>query len=81
MEQPVESDQYFSYTDGGVLVAFQTTNLDNSVELKVKSSVPTEIPGHTSGIGLLINGKDLATRWLKAMSHAIALCGGKKSTF
>jgi hypothetical protein len=65
-EQPAGSDQDANYTDGGVFVDFQTTNLAKSVEVNVKSSVPTE---------------DVATRLETAMSRAIALCGGKKSTF
>jgi hypothetical protein len=80
-EQPAGSDQYANYSDSGVLVGFQTTNLAKSVEVTEKSSAPTGQPVYWSAISLRVSSKDAATRLMKAMSHAIALCGGKKSTF
>jgi hypothetical protein len=36
---------------------------------------------NTSGVSLYFNGTDYAPRFAKALRHAVALCGGKASTF
>ena len=86
-EQPARSDQQGSFTDAGVVVWFQTTNLAETVE--VESTTTSENHGlanpvkherkNQTGVDLRVNSKDAAARLMKGMSHAIELCGGKKS--
>ena len=86
-EQPARSDQQGSLTDAGVVVWFQTTNLAETVE--VESTTTSENDGlanpvkherkNQTGVDLRVNSKDAAARLMKGMSHAIELCGGKKS--
>jgi hypothetical protein len=79
------SAQSGSWSARAMAVGFQTSNLAQLVEFKYTTSIQltnylSPEDGYKTGMSLAVNGEDAASRLMKAMSHAIALCGGKKST-
>jgi len=83
------SDQAGTFGPAGFAIGYNTTNLAQLIEVDrtIRSSHPGSQPEfkqsneQSSGISLRVSNKDIATRLMKAMSHAVELCGGKKSLF
>jgi hypothetical protein len=87
-DSPAFSDQNSTTGYQGAVVSFQTTNLSQSIEV---SSTTTNVSNgqllltsqaniNETSVTLRVTNKDAADRLLKAISHAVLLCGGKKST-
>lgn len=72
-------------SESGVRIDVETTNLAKTIaktaeqELGGKQDQPHTF--HVSSFRLFLSDKDVGARFEKALSHAIELCGGKKSAF